>query len=192
MLPVHECVPFAGTQVTLSVLSSTLWMPTSSEAFPATVIVTVGVMTKLEFLGELMAICGGVVSGIGSPARTSTVIETVWTRLPCRAVPETSTVYHPSAVPDRVQVEGPPPSSVEGEHVPVIPLGTDAAVRSTGSAKPSEETMPTMAEVDSPAMDETLAGSAHREKSGWGCGSTATAIVALWLRLPPVPVTVTV
>src|SRR5437773_11767359 len=99
MLPVHECVPFAGIQVTLSVLSSTLWMPTSSEAFPATVIVTVGVKTKLEFLGELMAICGGVVSGIGSPARTSTVIETVWTRLPCRAVPKTATVYHPSAVP---------------------------------------------------------------------------------------------
>src|SRR5213078_888426 len=186
MLPVQECVPFAETQVTLSVLSSTLWMPTSSEAFPATVIVTVGVMTKLEFLGELMAICGGVVSGIGSPARTSTVIETVWTRLPCRAVPKTSTVYHPSAVPDRVQVEVPLPSIVEGEHVPVIPLGTDAAVRSTGSAKP------TVAEVDSPAMNETLSGSAHREKSGWGCGSTATAIVALWLRLPPVPVTVTV
>src|SRR5437762_1159519 len=64
MLPVQECVPFAGIQVTLSVLSSTLWMPESSEAFPATVIVTVGVKTKLEFLGELMAICGGVVSGL--------------------------------------------------------------------------------------------------------------------------------
>src|SRR5207247_8700834 len=137
MLPVQECVPFAGIQVTLSVLSSTLWMPTSSEAFPATLIVTVGVKTKLEFLGELMAICGGVVSGIGSPARTSTVIETVWTRLPCRAVPETSTVYHPSAVPDRVQVEVPLPSIVEGEQVPVIPLGTDAAVRATWAAQAS-------------------------------------------------------
>src|SRR5206468_11556863 len=132
MLPVHECVPFAGTQVTLSVLSSTLWMPTSSEAFPATVIVTVGVMTKLEFLGELMAICGGVVSGIGSLARTSTVIETVWTRLPCRAVPETSTVYHPSAVPERVQVDVTLHSIVAGEHVAVILLGNGAAVASAG------------------------------------------------------------
>src|SRR5437773_7402956 len=191
MLPVQECVPFAGIQVTLSVLSSTLWMPESSEAFPATVIVTVGVKTKLEFLGELMAICGGVVSGTGSPARTSTVIETVWTRLPCRAVPKTSTVYHPSAVPDRVQVEVPLPSIVEGEQVAVIPPGTDAAVRSTGSAKPPEETMPTMAVVGSPARNETLSGSAYREKSGWICGSTVTAIVALWTRLPFVPVTMT-
>src|SRR5438046_4651352 len=172
MLPVHECVPFAGIQVTLSVLSSTLWMPTSSEAFPATVIVTVGVKTKLEFFGELMAICGGVVSGIGSPARTSTVIETVWTRLPCRAVPKTSTVYHPSAVPDRVQVEVPLPSIVEGEQVPVIPPGTDAAVRSTGSAKPSEETMPTRADVDCPAMNESGCGPASRGRQGQACGST--------------------
>src|SRR5438094_9224727 len=139
MLPLHECVPFAGTQVTLSVLSSTLWMPTSSEAFPATVIVTVGVKTELEFLGELMAICGGVGSGIGSPARTSTVIETVWTRLPCSAVPKTSTVYHPSAVPDRVQVEVPLPSIVEGEQVPVIPLATEAAVSAAGPAKRAAE-----------------------------------------------------
>src|SRR5437867_13061231 len=139
MLPLQECVPFAGIQVTLSVLSSTLWMPTSSEAFPATVIVTVGVKTKLEFFGELMAICGGVVSGTGSPARTSTVIETVWTRLPCRAVPKTSTEYHPCAVPDRVQVEGPLASIVEGEHVPVIPPGSDAAGRATGSPEPAQE-----------------------------------------------------
>src|SRR5881396_2444572 len=191
MLPVQECVPFAGTQVTLSVLISTLSMPESSEALPATVIVTVGVSRKLEFFGKLMAISGGVVSGIGSPARTSTAIETMRTGDPCPAVPETSTVYRPAAVPDRVQVEVSLPSIVEGEQVAVIPPGTDAAVRSTGPAKPPEETMPTMAVVDSPARNERLSGSAYKEKSGWSCGSTVTAIVALWTRLPFMPVTMT-
>src|SRR5437667_3018370 len=191
MLPVQECVPFAGTQVTLSVLSSTLSMPESSEALPATVIVTVGVRRKLEFSGKLMAISGGVVSGIGSPARTSTATETVRTRVSWKAIAETSTVYRPAAVPDRVQVEVSLPAIVEGEQVAVIPPGTDAAVRSTGSAKPPEETMPTMAVVDSPARNERLSGSAYKEKSGWSCGSTVTAIVALWTRLPFMPVTLT-
>src|SRR5438034_647664 len=192
MLPVHECVPFAGTQVTLSVLSSTLWMPTSSEAFPATVIVTVGVKTKLEFFGELMAICGGVVSGIGSPARTSTVIETVWTRLPCRAVPKTSTVYHPSAVPDRVQVEVPLPSIVEGEQVPVIPPGTETAVRSTGPLKPLVDCNWIVDVADCPATKERLVGSARSEKSGMGTGVTVTSIEVVCVRLPLVPVMVAV
>jgi len=51
--------------------------------------------------------------------------------------------------------------------------------------------MPTMAVVDSPARNETLSGSAYREKSGWSCGSTVTVIVALWTRLPFMPVTMT-
>src|SRR2546430_4249848 len=123
MLPVQECVPFAGTQVTLSVLSSTLSMPESSEALPATVIVTVGVRRKLEFFGKLMAISGGVVSGIGSPARTSTAIDTMRTGGPCPAVPETSTVYRPAAVPDRGQGQGPPPPILEGAEGAGVPPG---------------------------------------------------------------------
>src|SRR5437773_11552794 len=119
-------------------------MPESSEALPATVIVMVGVRRKLEFFGKLMAISGGVVSGIGSPARTSTAIETMRTGDPCPAVPETPTVYRPAAVPDRVQVEVPLPAIGEGEQVAVMPPGTDTAVRWTGAAKPPEATLPTM------------------------------------------------
>src|SRR5439155_1692218 len=132
MLPVQECVPFAGTQVTLSVLSSTLSMPESSEALPATVIVTVGVRRKREFFGKLMAISGGVVSGIGARARTSTAMETIRSWARCPAAPVTSTVYRPAAVPESVQVEVSLPAMVEGEQVVDMPEGADSALRSTG------------------------------------------------------------
>src|SRR5438034_241207 len=191
MLPVQECVPFAGTQVTLSVLSSTLSMPESSEALPATVIVTVGVRRKLEFFGKLMAISGGVVSGIGSPARTSTATETVRTRVPWRAVPETSIVYRPAAVPDRVQVEVSPPWIVEGVQAVDRPEGEDSALRSTGPLNPPVDCNWIVDVADCPATKERLVGSARSEKSGIGTGVTVTSIEIACVRLPPVPVTVT-
>src|SRR5947199_274935 len=166
-------------------------MPESSEALPATVIVTVGVRRKLEFFGKLIAISGGVVSGIGSPARTSTGIETVRTRVPWKAIPETSTVYRPAAVPDRVQVEVSLPAIVEGVQVVDRPEGEDSALRSTGPLNPPVDCNWIVDVADCPATKERLVGSARSEKSGIGTGVTVTSIEIACVRLPLVPVMVT-
>src|SRR2546430_16109031 len=72
----HDAVPFVRIHVTLSVLSSTVWSATLSEAFPVTETMAKG--TTLEFggEGEVIVICGGGVSGFGAPGITATEVET--------------------------------------------------------------------------------------------------------------------
>src|SRR5207244_5452526 len=71
----HDAVPFVRIHVTLSVLSSTVWSATLSEAFPVTVTVAKGTTLEFDGEGEVIVICGGVVSGFGAPGITATEIE---------------------------------------------------------------------------------------------------------------------
>src|SRR2546430_4176029 len=72
----HDAVPFVRIHVTLSVLSSTVWSATLSEAFPVTVTVAKGTTLEFDGEGEVIVICGGGVSGFGAPRIPSTEIET--------------------------------------------------------------------------------------------------------------------
>src|SRR2546421_13008801 len=72
----HDAVPFVRIHVTLSVLSSTVWSATLSEAFPVTVTVAKGTTLEFDGEGEVIVSCGGIVSGFGAPGNTATEIET--------------------------------------------------------------------------------------------------------------------
>src|SRR2546423_8324899 len=72
----HDAVPFVRIHVTLSVLSSTVWSATLSEAFPVTVTVAKGTTLEFDGEGEVIVICGGGVSGFGLPRITATENET--------------------------------------------------------------------------------------------------------------------
>src|SRR2546423_4193800 len=72
----HDAVPFVRIHVTLSVLSSTVWSATLSEAFPVTVTVAKGTTLEFDGEGEVIVICGGGVSGFGAPGLPSTEIGT--------------------------------------------------------------------------------------------------------------------
>src|SRR2546430_6179407 len=72
----HDAVPFVRIHVTLSVLSSTVWSATLSEAFPVTVTVAKGTTLEFDGEGEVIVICGGIVSGFGAPGLTATENET--------------------------------------------------------------------------------------------------------------------
>src|SRR2546428_6450099 len=68
----HDAVPFVRIHVTLSVLSSTVWSATLSEAFPVTVTVAKGTTLEFDGEGEVIVICGGGVSGFGAPGLPGT------------------------------------------------------------------------------------------------------------------------
>ena len=121
----------------------------------------------------------------GSNTRTSIVAE--WTRVPF--VPEIVTAYVPVMFAMSVQVEVPFPVRLDGTHEVVTPAGTDAAVRLTVPAKPPVDEREIVELADCPVPNETLAGFADRTKSG---EVTVAAIVAVWTKLPLVPVMVTV
>jgi hypothetical protein len=82
------------------------------------------------------------------------------------------------------------PAILHGEQFVVVPAGTDVYVRSTVPAKPPVIWSRIVEEAGWPAVNQTVVGSATREKSGGGF--TVTSIVAVWVRLPLVPVIVTV
>ena len=121
----------------------------------------------------------------GSNTRTSIVVE--WTRVPL--VPEIVTAYVPVLFAVSVQVEVPFPVRLDGMHEVVMPEGTDAAVKLTAPAKPPIDEREIVELADCPIPNDTLAGFADREKSG---EVTVAAIVAVWTKLPLVPVIVTV
>ena len=76
-----------------------------------------------------------------------------------------------------------------GAQVVVTPAGTDAAVNATVPVKPPLGWKLIVDEADCPPANDTLAGFADREKSG---DVTVAATVAVWTKLPLVPVIVTV
>src|SRR2546426_11593119 len=72
----HDAVPFVRIHVTLSVLSSTVWSATLSEAFPVTVTVAKGTTLEFDGEGEVIVICGGGVSGFRAAGITAPENET--------------------------------------------------------------------------------------------------------------------
>ena len=185
---VHNAVPFVRIHVMLSVLSSTVWTPTLSEAFPVTVTFAYG--RTVEFEGNVIAICGGIVSDFGSPGSTFTRIGT--DRVSDSLVPMTSTWNGPGVLPLRTQIAVPEPGMLVGEQTAVTPAGSEVAVRLTALEKPPVARTEIVEEPDSPATKERAAGSAAREKSGTATGGvTSTDTEAVWTRFPLVPVNVT-
>src|SRR5438552_16702223 len=94
----------------LSVLSSTVWTPTLSEAFPVTVTFAYG--RTVEFEGNVMAICGGIVSIFGSPGGRFTRIGT--DRVSDPLVPVTSTLNRRGVLPRSTQIAVPEPAMFGG------------------------------------------------------------------------------
>jgi hypothetical protein len=82
------------------------------------------------------------------------------------------------------------PAILHGEQFVVVPAGTEVYVRSTVPEKPPVIWSRIVEEAGWPAVNQTLVGSATREKSGGGF--TVTSIATVWVRLPLVPVIVTV
>ena len=76
-----------------------------------------------------------------------------------------------------------------GVQVVVTPAGTEAAVNATVPVKPPLGWKLIVDEADCPPANETLAGLMERAKSG---DVTVAATVAVWTKLPLVPVIVTV
>src|SRR2546421_9549978 len=108
----HDAVPFVRIHVTLSVLSSTVWRATLSEAFPVTVTVAKGTTLEFDGEGEVIVICGGVVSGFGAPGIRATGIETDRGSDPL--VPMMTALNRPPVRPPLVQIATPTPSMLAG------------------------------------------------------------------------------
>src|SRR5437016_11925326 len=132
----------------LSVLSSTVWTPTLSEAFPVTVTFAYG--RTVEFEGNVMAICGGIVSIFGSPGNRFTRIGT--DRVSDPLVPVTSTLNRPGVLPLSTQIAVPEPGMLVGEQTVVTPAGSEVAVR------------PTVAEKSPVAMTEKIGRASCRKE----------------------------
>ena len=75
-----------------------------------------------------------------------------------------------------------------GAQVVVTPAGTDAAVNATVPVKPPLGWKLIVDGADCPPAKDTLAGFADKAKSG---DVTVAATVAVWTKLPLVPVIVT-
>src|SRR5207302_1465581 len=168
----------------LSVLSSTVWTPTLSEAFPVTVTFAYG--RTVEFEGKMIAICGGIVSDFGSPGSTFTRIGT--DRVSDPLVPITSTWNGPGVLPLRTQIAVPEPGMLVGEQTAVTPAGSEVAVRLTALEKPPVARREIVAVAESFTTNETLFGFAVKEKSGT---NTRTSIVVERTSDPLVPEIVT-
>jgi len=185
---VHDTVPFVGNQVWSSVLSSTVWTPTLSEAFPVTVTFAYG--RTVEFEGNVIAICGGTVSDFGSLGSTFTRIGT--DRVSDPLVPMTSRLNGPGVLPLNTQIAVPEPGMLAGEQTAVTLAGSEVAVRLTASEKPPVAMTEIVVDPESPAAKERAEGSAAREKSGTATGGvTSRDTEAVRTRLPLVPVNVT-
>src|SRR5256885_130979 len=181
----HDAVPFVRIHVTLSVLSSTVWSATLSEAFPVTVTVAKGTTLEFDGEGEVIVICGGGVSGFGAPGITATEIET--DRRSGPPVPLMRGLDKPAGPPPIVQIATREPSMLDGAQATVRPFGEDADVRSTVPAKPAVDCKRIVVGAACPATKVTADGFARREKSGCGTGVTDTSIDAVWVRFPLVP-----
>jgi len=121
----------------------------------------------------------------GTNTRTSIVVE----RTSDPLVPEIVTTYVPALFAVSVHVEVSLPVRLDGTHEVVTPVGTETAVKLTVLAKPPVDEREIVELADCPVPNDTLAGFADREKSG---DVTVAAIVAVWTKLPLVPVIVTV
>src|SRR5438552_16890101 len=129
-----------------------------------------------------MSICGGIVSIFGSPGSRSTRIATDRVRDPL--VPVTSTLNRPGVLPLSTQIAVPEPAMLVGEQTVVTPVGSEVAVRPTVAEKSPDARTEIVEESDSPALKETAAGSAAREKSGRTTGgATSTDAEASWTSL---------
>ena len=124
-------------------------------------------------------------SGCGTGV-TDTSIDAVWVRFPL--VPWMTIVYDPIVVAFIVQVEDWFPTRVEGEQDVVTPEGDEVAFRVTLPEKPTVDWSVIVEVAELFTTNETLFGFAVREKSG---DETVASIVALWTRVPLVPVIVT-
>jgi hypothetical protein len=106
-------------------------------------------------------------------------------------------VYVPAAVVEataRVSLEVPEPGAAidVGLKLAVTPEGAPDAVRAIAESKPPE-TAVVMVELPlAPCATETDVGEAASVKAGTGVEVTVSEMVAVWVMLPPVPVTVMV
>jgi hypothetical protein len=119
---------------------------------------------------------------------TVTSIVVLRVRLPL--VPVTVTVYDPAAEEVRVHVDVWAPLMLEGAQVVVTPDGLEEAESPTVPLKPPVDVRPIVEVAEPLATKETRLGEAVREKSAGV--DTVTSIVVLRVRLPLVPVIVTV
>ena len=87
-----------------------------------------------------------------------------------------------------MQVEDWFPTRVEGEQDVVTPEGNEVVVRLTLPEKPKVDCSATAEVAELFTTNETLFGFAVKEKSG---DETVASIVAVWTRVPLVPVIVT-
>jgi len=124
-------------------------------------------------------------SGCGTGV-TATSIDAVWLRFPL--VPWMVTVYDPTVVAFIVHTDDWLPTRVDGEQDVVTPDGEEVVFRLTVPEKPAFDWSAIVEVVELFATNETLFGFAVREKSG---EETMASIVAMWTRVPFVPVIVT-
>jgi len=106
-------------------------------------------------------------------------------------MPVTMTAKVPGTEPSIVHGDVSLPWRVEGVQLVDRPEGEDSALRSTGPLNPPVDCKWIVDVADCPATKERLVGSARSEKSGIGTGVTVTSIEIACVRLPPVPLTVT-
>src|SRR5215813_10948360 len=125
------------------------------------------------------------------PAFTTRVIAVGWVRLPL--VPVTVTLAVPVvAVADAVKVRVLlAPVTEAGLKLAVTPLGSALVVRATAPAKPPVRATLIVLVTLAPWDTVTVDGAAASEKSGVAGGVTVRATDVVWVRLPLVPVTVT-
>ena len=91
-----------------------------------------------------------------------------------------------------VNVDVPEPGAAMDEllKLRVTPVGAPLAVRPMAESNPPE-TVVVMVDVPLlPAVTETEVGDAASVKAGTGAAVTVSETVAVWVRLPPVPVMV--
>jgi hypothetical protein len=97
-------------------------------------------------------------------------------------------VYDPIVVAFIVQVDDWLPTRVDGEQDVITPEGEEVAFRLTVPEKPPVDWSVIVDVAELFTTKETLFGFAVREKSG---SKTVASIVAVWTRVPFVPVIVT-
>src|SRR5712691_2993969 len=124
-------------------------------------------------------------SGCGTGV-TDTPIDALWVRFPL--VPLILTVYDPIVVAFIVQVDDWLLTRVDGEQDVVTPDGEELAFRLTEPEKPPVDWSVIVDAAELFTTNVTLFGFAVKEKSG---GETVASIVAVWTRVPFVPVIVT-
>lgn len=94
----------------------------------------------------------------------------------------------------RVNVDEPEPGAAmdAGLSVAVTPVGWPEAVKATAESKPPETVVVRVELPLAPCATETAVGEAVSVKAGVALAVTVSEIAAVWVMLPPVPVTVIV